>query len=89
MNARSNGISDDHAAQLHVADYDPAFVDPGHGNSKAAWASVVVMLVAVLFGTLFFFLDLPMLVWASAGLLVIGAVLWPILARAGLGVQDH
>ncbi|GEK80505.1 hypothetical protein ABA31_18560 [Agrococcus baldri] len=89
MNARSNGISDDHAAELHVADYDPAFVDPGHGNSKAGWASVIVMLVAVLLGTLFFFLDMPTLVWASAGLLVIGAVLWPILAKAGLGVQEH
>ncbi|WP_146795014.1 DUF6704 family protein [Agrococcus baldri] len=74
---------------MHVADYDPAFVDPGHGNSKAGWASVIVMLVAVLLGTLFFFLDMPTLVWASAGLLVIGAVLWPILAKAGLGVQEH
>lgn len=89
MNARSNGISDDHAAQLHVAEYDPSFVDPGHGNSKAAWASVIVMLIAVAFGTLFFFLDMPALVWASAGLLLVGAILWPILAKAGLGVQGH
>lgn len=89
MNARSNGISDDHAAQLHVADYDPAFVDPGHGNSKAGWVSVIVMLVATLFGTLFFVLDMPMLVWASVGLLVIGFLLWPILAKAGHGVQEH
>ena len=88
MNAR-NGFSDEHVTELHIADYDPAFVDPGHGNSKAGWVSVVVMLVAVLLGTLFFVLDMPMLVWASVGLLIIGAVLWPILARAGLGVQDH
>lgn len=89
MNARSNGISDDHAAELHVADYDPSFADPGHGNSKAGWASVIVMIAAFLFGTLFFFLDMPILVWASAGLLVIGAVLWPILAKAGFGLQEH
>lgn len=88
MNAR-NGISDDHATQLHVADYDEAFVDPGHGNSKAAWISVIVMLVAVALGTLFFFLEMPALVWASAGLLLVGAILWPILTKAGLGPQGH
>ncbi|SDR66788.1 hypothetical protein SAMN04489719_0220 [Agrococcus carbonis] len=89
MKARSNGISDEHAEELHVADYDPAFVDPGHGNSRAGWTSVVVMLVAILLGTLFFFLDMPVLVWASAGLLLVGALLWPILAKAGFGAQGH
>ncbi|WP_092667449.1 DUF6704 family protein [Agrococcus carbonis] len=74
---------------MHVADYDPAFVDPGHGNSRAGWTSVVVMLVAILLGTLFFFLDMPVLVWASAGLLLVGALLWPILAKAGFGAQGH
>lgn len=88
MSART-GITDDHAAELHIADYDPAFVDPGHGNSRAAWASVVVMLVAIALGTLFFFLDMPALVWASAALLVIGAVLWPVLTRAGHGPTAH
>ncbi|WP_405216912.1 DUF6704 family protein [Agrococcus sp. Ld7] len=72
-----------------MADYDPKFVDPGHGDSRAAWASVVVMLIAVAAGTLFFFLDMPMLVWASAGLLLVGLLLWPILAKAGYGLQDH
>ena len=66
MNAR-NGISDEHVTELHIADYDPAFVDPGHGHSRAAWASVIVMIAAFTFGTLFFFLDMPTLVWASAG----------------------
>lgn len=88
MNAR-NGISDEHATELHIADYDPAFVDPGHGHSRAAWASIIVMIAAFTFGTLFFFLDMPALVWASAGLLVIGAVLWPILVKTGFGEQGH
>lgn len=88
MNAR-NGISEEHAADLHVIDYDPQFVDPGHGNSKAGWVSVIVMLVAVSIGTLFFFLDQPAIVWASVGLLLVGVILWPILAKAGFGVQDH
>lgn len=88
MNAR-NGISENHVTDLHVADYDPKFVDPGHGNSRAAWTSIIVMLVAVAFGTLFFVLNMPMLVWASAGLLLVGVLLWPILAKAGYGLQEH
>ncbi len=88
MNAR-NGISDDHATQQHVAAQDEAFVDPGHGNSKAAWMSVIVMLIAVAAGTLFFFLDMPTLVWASGALLLVGAILWPVLTKAGLGPQGH
>jgi hypothetical protein len=60
--------------------------DPGHGHSPAAWTAVVIMLVAVTLGTVFFFFDLPVLVWASAGLLVVGALAGWILAKAGYGV---
>ena len=60
--------------------------DPGHGHSPAAWTVVVIMLVAVALGTLFFFLDMPVLVWASAGLLVVGAIVGWALAKAGYGV---
>ncbi|XKE65629.1 hypothetical protein LG314_06490 [Agrococcus terreus] len=74
---------------MAVAEYDPAFVDPGHGHSRAAWASIVVMLVAITAGTVFFFLDQPLLVWISAGVLVLGAILWPVLAKAGFGEQGH
>lgn len=83
------GITEQHAADLAVAEYDPAFVDPGHGHSRAAWASIVVMLVAIAAGTVFFFLDQPLLVWISAGVLVIGAILWPVLVKAGFGEQGH
>ncbi|MGM1030536.1 MAG: DUF6704 family protein [Actinomycetota bacterium] len=71
------------------AEQDPSLGAPGHGHSRAAWVSVIVMIVAFALGTLFFFLDMPMLVWASAGLLVVGMVLWPILNRAGFGPQGH
>jgi hypothetical protein len=60
--------------------------DPGHGHSPAAWTSVIIMLIAVTIGTVAFFLDLPWLVWASAGLLVVGAIVGWVLARAGYGV---
>lgn len=60
--------------------------DPGHGHSPAAWTAVVIMLVAVTLGVLFFWLDIPALVWASAGLLVVGAIVGWALAKAGYGV---
>jgi hypothetical protein len=61
--------------------------DPGHGHSPAAWTAVIIMLVAVALGTLFFFLDLPALVWASVVLLVIGLIVGWVLSRAGWGAN--
>ncbi|MET0713311.1 MAG: DUF6704 family protein [Mycetocola sp.] len=63
--------------------------DLGHGHSPAAWTAVVVMLLAFLIGTVAFWLDWAWLVWASAGLLVVGALLGWILAKAGYGVNGH
>lgn len=60
--------------------------DPGHGHSPAAWTAVVIMLVAVSIGTLFFFLDMPAVVWASAGLLLVGLIVGWVMKRAGYGV---
>ncbi|WP_439593273.1 DUF6704 family protein [Microbacterium sp.] len=61
--------------------------DPGHGHSPAAWTAVVIMLVAVTLGTLFYWFDMPVLVWASAGLLVVGAIVGWAMAKAGYGVN--
>ncbi len=60
--------------------------DPGHGNSPAAWTAVIIMLVAVAIGVVAFWFDIVWLVWASAGLLVIGLIVGWIMARAGYGV---
>lgn len=60
--------------------------EPGHGNSVAAWTTVVIILVATSVGTLFFYLDQPVLVWASAGLAVIGLLAGYVLKSMGYGV---
>ena len=60
--------------------------DPGNGHSPAAWTTVVIMLVAVSLGTLFFFLDMPILVWLSVVLLVLGLVVGFVMTKAGYGV---
>lgn len=63
------------------------YEEPGHGDSPAAWTAVVVMLIAVAAGTVFFYLDMPILVWASVGLLLIGALLGLVLKKLGFGVN--
>lgn len=60
--------------------------DPGHGHSPAAWTAVIIMLVAFTIGTLGFWFDLPAVVWGAAGLLVVGAIVGWLMARAGYGV---
>lgn len=61
--------------------------DPGHGNSPAAWTAVVIMLAAFTLGTLFFILDIPVLVWVCAGLLIAGLLVGWGMAKAGYGVN--
>lgn len=61
--------------------------EPGHGDSPAAWTAVVVMLIAVTIGTVAFFLDMPWLVWASGGLLLLGLITGWVMAKAGYGVR--
>lgn len=60
--------------------------DPGHGSSPAAWTGMTIMLIGVAAGTLFFWLDQPLLVWVSASLLVVGPLVGTIMAKAGYGV---
>jgi len=60
--------------------------DPGHGNSPAAWTAVVIMLVAFTIGTLAFWFNIAWLVFASAGLVIVGLIVGQVLKRMGYGV---
>jgi hypothetical protein len=61
--------------------------DPGHGHSPAAWTAVIIMLAAFTIGTLAYWFAVPWLVWASAGLVVVGALVGWGMAKAGYGVN--
>jgi hypothetical protein len=61
--------------------------DPGHGHSPAAWTAVIIMLVGIAIGTFFFFLDEPIGVWISAGIVLIGALVGWGMSRAGYGAR--
>lgn len=60
--------------------------DPGHGHSPAAWTAVIIMLAAITVGTVAFYLEMPWLVWTSAALVVVGALVGWIMSKAGYGV---
>jgi hypothetical protein len=59
---------------------------PGHGNSPAAWTAVIIMLIAFAIGTFAFWFAVVWLVWAAAGLLVVGALVGLVLKLVGFGV---
>jgi hypothetical protein len=61
--------------------------DPGHGHSPAAWVAVVVMLIGITAGTFAFWFDQALLVWISAGVVVLGGLLGFVLAKLGYGVK--
>jgi hypothetical protein len=61
--------------------------DPGEGHSPAAWTAVIIMIVAFAVGTVFFVLEMPIGVYASVGLLIIGPIVGLILSKAGYGVN--
>ncbi|MFK0401172.1 HGxxPAAW family protein [Microbacterium sp. NPDC090225] len=61
--------------------------DPGHGHSPAAWTAVVIMLVGFTAATVAFCFEQPTLVWITAALIPIGALVGWILAKAGYGVK--
>jgi hypothetical protein len=45
------------------------------------------MLVGIAIGTFFFFLDMPIVVWVAAGIVVVGALVGWGMAKAGYGVN--
>jgi len=69
--------------ERHVSDET---TEPGHGNSPASWAAVIVMLVGFTVGTIAFIFDQPIVVWASVGIVLLGLVVGAVLKRLGYGV---
>jgi hydrogenase-4 membrane subunit HyfE len=59
--------------------------DPGHGHTVAAWTAVTIILIATTVGTVFFFFDMPLLVWGSAAVAAAGVLVGWILRQMGYG----
>ena len=61
--------------------------DVNHGDTVAAWTSVTVVMVGFVGLVTFYVLgkDFESLTWASIGVIAVGSVLGPILAKLGFG----
>lgn len=61
--------------------------DPGHGHTVAAWTTVTIIMLATTVGTLFFFLDNPLMVWVSGFVAAAGVVVGYVLRLMGYGAK--
>lgn len=64
-----------------------SLADPGHGHSPAAWTNVLIMIVALVIGTVALFLEAWYVLIAAAILFVLGPIVGFIMKKAGFGVN--
>lgn len=76
-------MTDQQAMTVTVEEHE----DEGH--SAIGWICVLIMVVGFLIGTVAFVLAIPTAVWVGVGVILVGAILWPILKAAGLGPKGH
>lgn len=66
---------------------DPVYTEEiGHGNSVAAWACVLTMIVGAIVAGIAFANSAWTVFWIGCGIVVLGLVLGGILKAAGFGV---
>lgn len=58
-----------------------------HGNSVAAWTTVIIMAVGFVLGGVALVIGQWWLFWVSAGLIVVGAIVGKVLSLMGLGSE--
>ncbi|CAB4539384.1 MAG: hypothetical protein F2529_02160 [Actinobacteria bacterium] len=59
--------------------------EAGHGDTVAAWTSVVVLILGFSGMVLFFYIGDLNLTFASIAVILIGAIAGPVLSRLGFG----
>lgn len=73
------------SAEEFTAEIPDEIIDPGHGNTVAAWTAVIVMIIAIAVGTVFFYLEQSTMVWICAGVLALGLIAGGVLKLLGFG----
>ncbi|MEY4000822.1 MAG: hypothetical protein RLZZ626_1177 [Actinomycetota bacterium] len=60
--------------------------DPGHGDSVAAWVTVIIIMVASAVGTWAVWINDLTLLWISAAALPVALIAGLVLKSAGYGI---
>ena len=60
-----------------------------HGNTPAAWTTVIIIIAAFVVGTLGIMMANWVMFWIGAGMVVLGAVAGKILGMMGFGNPRH
>ena len=81
----SEQLVERNSAEEFTAVIPDEIIDPGHGNTTAAWTAVIIMTIAIAAGTVFFYLEQPTAGWICAGVLVLGAISGGVLKLMGFG----
>lgn len=59
------------------------------GNSVAGWIGVTAIVLGFVVGTVGLFIASDVVTYIGVGLIVVGAIGWPILKAIGLGPKGH
>lgn len=59
--------------------------DTNHGDTVAAWTSVILIILGFIGLTIFFYQQETTLTWTSIAVIGVGVVLGPVLSALGLG----
>lgn len=61
----------------------------GHGTSPAAWAATIGVIVGTFITSVAMIFASVTFIVVGAVVIVLGALAWPVLARAGFGERSH
>ncbi|MDO8731729.1 MAG: HGxxPAAW family protein [Actinomycetota bacterium] len=61
----------------------------GHGNTKAAWTAVTIIMIASIVGALGVMMNNWIVFWVGVALVVVGAIVGKVMQMMGLGQVQH
>ncbi|MDP4676394.1 MAG: HGxxPAAW family protein [Actinomycetes bacterium] len=60
-----------------------------HGQTPAAWTTVIIITLAFLVGTVGMVIGQWWMFWVGVGMVVLGGIVGKVMAMAGLGMPSH
>ncbi|MDO9485457.1 MAG: HGxxPAAW family protein [Actinomycetota bacterium] len=67
----------------------PSPIAHGHGNTKAAWTAVTIIIIASIVGTLGVMMGNWVVFWVGVALVAVGGIVGKVMQMMGLGQSLH